>query len=397
MDNEVTAEEVTDDEAALRERALTVLADNWVAESGWTVPNPDSYPHLWLWDSAFHAIARARFGDPDAVPEVTALLGGQLAEGMVPHMRYGPAGPDTFLGPLPDRSSLTQPPFFSHALAELQRAGIETPAALAERAVRHFDWLWRHRLVTDLGLLAIVHPWEAGNDHSPRFDGWGAPGRTPADYDQRVRSQWNKALMASVRFAPDGAAVDNDRFRCAPAGFNAYVAFNLRELGQLLGRADLTERADRLAAAIDDRLWQDGQWVDLPLTGGTRASAAIRISDGLMPALVTADRDRAERALAALGDPQLFGGTAYGPTNVARNDPAYDPTAYWRGAAWPNLNYLFWLAARRWGRTDLAAELARSTRAGAVASDWSEYWNPETGQGYGASPQSWTALAALLG
>lgn len=188
MDNEVTDEEATDDAAALRQRALAVLTENWVAESGWTVPNPDSYPHLWLWDSAFHAIARARFGDPDAVPEVTALLGGQLAEGMVPHMRYGPAGPDTFLGPLPDRSSLTQPPFFGHALAELQRAGIETPTALTERAVRHFDWLWRHRLVADLGLLAIVHPWEAGNDHSPRFDGWahrGAPRPTTTSASAR--------------------------------------------------------------------------------------------------------------------------------------------------------------------------------------------------------------------
>ncbi|GAB3715977.1 MGH1-like glycoside hydrolase domain-containing protein [Mariniluteicoccus flavus] len=91
-------------------RALTVLDTHWMPDRGWTVPHPATYPHLWLWDSAFHAIAWARLGDERAVPELEALLGGQLDGGTVPHMRYGDAGPDTFLGPLPDRSSLTQPP-----------------------------------------------------------------------------------------------------------------------------------------------------------------------------------------------------------------------------------------------------------------------------------------------
>ena len=38
------------------------------------------------------------------------------------------------------------------------------------------------------GLVFVVHPWEAGNDHSPRWDGWGVPGSTPDSYDQAVRS-----------------------------------------------------------------------------------------------------------------------------------------------------------------------------------------------------------------
>ena len=44
----------------------------------------------------------------------------------------------------------------------------------------------------------------------------------------------------------------------------------------------------------------------------------------------------------------------------------------------------------------VAGQIARSTVAGAKASGWAEYWNPHTGEGLGAVPQSWTALAATM-
>ena len=60
------------------------------------------------------------------------------------------------------------------------------------------------------------------------------------------------------------------------------------------------------------------------------------------------------------------------------------------------MSYLLWLAARRWNDTLVAGQIARSTVAGAKASGWAEYWNPHTGEGLGAVPQSWTALAATM-
>jgi hypothetical protein len=34
--------------------------------------------------------------------------------------------------------------------------------------------------------------------------------------------------------------------------------------------------------------------------------------------------------------------------------------------------------------------------SGAHRSDFAEYWDPDTGNGLGARPQSWTALAAVM-
>ena len=378
-------------ENEVRAEVRELLEAHWDQGRGYCVPNPMVYPHLWLWDSCFHAVVWAHLDDPRAVTELTATLSGQLPGGLVPHMRYGGGPPDTFLGPLAETSSLAQPPMFGHAIRVIQRRGGSVPQPTLARARRGLEWLWRNRRRED-GLLFVVHPWEAGNDHSPRWDDWGAPGRTPADYDRAARTAWNKELMSDVTFAPDGAAVWSSRFVACPAGFNAYTAFNLRELGDALDDDELRGWADELASAVDEQLWSTHEqlWVDAAVVGGGR-SVRTPISDGFMAALVTADADKARLALDQLGDQHRVA-APFGPTNVARTDPAYDPDMYWRGAAWPNLNYLLWLALRRWGRREEAEALAGATLAAARRSGWAEYWNPETAAGLGARPQSWTGL-----
>jgi len=73
-------------------RAL--LEAHWHDARGFRVPNPSTSPHLWLWDSCFHAVIWAHLGDERAVVEFDAVLAGQLAGGLVPHMRYGAGPPD---------------------------------------------------------------------------------------------------------------------------------------------------------------------------------------------------------------------------------------------------------------------------------------------------------------
>ena len=381
----------------LHNRALEILQAHWRPNAGYCVPNPAVYPHQWLWDSAFHSVAWARLGDHRGVVELSSLLGGQLDGGMVPHMRYGPVRPAAWLGPLASASSITQPPMFGHAIAELLRSGFEVSRGDLFRATRALRWLLDSRRDSG-GLIFIVHPWEAGNDHAPRWDGWGVPGTTPDTYDQEARSRWNSDLMGAVNIGDDGAATGSHRFLVCPAAFNAYVAFNARELAAVTADRSLLRAADELAQLIDELLWDEDTnlWVDRPVVGGDGRTHRIPISDGAMPLLVTGDPEHARRALGTLVDPHVFGGTPFGPTNVGQDQPSYDPTAYWRGAAWPNISYLLWLAARRWDDTPIADQIARNTIAGAETSGWAEYWNPHTGEGLGAAPQSWTALAATM-
>ena len=103
---------------------------------------------------------------------------------------------------------------------------------------------------------------------------------------------------------------------------------------------------------------------------------------------------RAARGGADLGDPAAPGGPA-GPTGVHRAEPTFDPAGYWRGPVWPQLAYLLVLGAVRFD-PGAAEQLAATTVAGAWASGLAEYWHPDTGEGLGATPQSWTGLALLL-
>lgn len=377
-------------------RARFVLEQHWDRSRGWSVPNADTYPHLWLWDSCFHSMVWAHLSDERAVLELSSVLEGQMTDGLVPHMRYGAAGPDTFLGPLATTSSLAQPPMYGHAIRVLHERGVDLSDTVVARARRGLLWLLDHRRRPDTGLLFVVHPWEVGNDHSPRWDDWPATGGGPLTYDRRARTAWNKELMSDVTFAADGAAVWSKRFVVCSAAFNAYVAYNLAELATVTGDTDLRVAADEVAAAMDRHLWSDTEhlWVDLAVVGGG-PSLAVPISDGAMGALVTPDPARAAAALDQLDDPARFA-APYGPANLVRTSPLYHPGGYWRGAAWPSLSYLLWCAQRREARLPQAADLAQRSRRAALRSGWAEYWNPETGEGLGASPQSWTGLVLAM-
>ena len=120
----------------------------------------------------------------------------------------------------------------------------------------------------------------------------------------------------------------------------------------------------------------------------------VRTVEALLAALVVPG-PRAAVAIAQMVDVAAFG-APFGPGQVHRDEPTRDPSTYWRGGTWPQLAYLCWVAARRRGASDHACELGRALVACAHESGHAEYWDPDSGQGRGAIPQSWTGLAAVV-
>jgi hypothetical protein len=374
----------------VRAKAQQVLESTWLPSEGFCPPNPTVYPHQWLWDSCFHAIAWTALGDSRASTELHSCLSGRLPNGFIPHMRY--LGESENRGPLTDRSSYTQPPIYAHAARVLRSAGVEVSQSDLVAIEEALDWLWSYR-ITDNGLVFIVHPWESGADDSPRWDSWGDGGA----YDHARSRILDQQLIRATRFDNFGAAVASTSFVVAPAAFNAFVAHAADETYQLTGDERWRRRATDLAAAIDDQLWDDeqGLWVDHAVVAGGD-SVIIPTLDGLLGALSTSDAAKAERAMEQVFDDSRFGGT-YGLAYVPKDHPTYQPNAYWRGPAWPQLNYMMSIAAKRWDRQDIYDTIADKTVRGALASGFSEYWDPESAAPLGARPQGWAALAAVFG
>lgn len=337
------------------ERSRAILRAHW--RDGYCVPNPRTYPYLWLWDSCFHAVAWAAVGEPDrALTELRSVFFWQHPDGFVPHMGHqsDPSAARAIWG-RPGASTITQPPMYGHAVAELGRRGVEVPGELRSAARRGIEWLVRNRRRGE-GIV-IVHPWESGCDDAPCWDGW-----CDGSWNRERWRRRKRELVAALRLDELGAATASPEFEVVDPGFAALVAFNAAELDMEL----------------------DAELVPSPV-------ARPEVLHDLLPALVCREGGMLDAAV----DDQVFGGP-YGPAGVRRTNPAFDPNTYWRGPAWPQLTYLLWIAAERRAETAIADDLGGRLVAGALASDYAEYWHPDTGHGSGAQPQSWSALAAAI-
>jgi glycogen debranching enzyme len=77
-------------------------------------------------------------------------------------------------------------------------------------------------------------------------------------------------------------------------------------------------------------------------------------------------------------------------------EPAFEPRNYWRGPAWPVINWLLGQSLDQLGCAGRAAELRRDSLAQLAATgEFAEYYEPFTGQPLGSLQQSWTAAVAL--
>lgn len=350
-------------------------------EPGFCVPNGDTYPHQWLWDSCFHAIVWSALGDERAVVELRNVMAGQEPSGFVPHLTYwnDPDHHRTFWG-RSKTSIITQPPMYGHAARRLAADGRQLDDATLASIGRALSWLFRGRARTPAGLIPIHHPWESGCDDSPRWDDY----RNPESAWREVKGD----LVAELRTGGD--SLPDHRFRPGSVGFNALVAWNTQEyleLGDVPYRGELEAAVDDLVAALRRRWDADHlTWID-----DGPPSGRIRTLDALLVALV----DPKQAAFDQLLDDGSFG-SRFGPRGVHVAEPMYEPDVYWRGPTWPQLSYLFVVAAERAGHADLAAELGRRLVAGATASGFAEYWHPDSGRGLGAIPQTWAALAFVV-
>jgi hypothetical protein len=375
----------------LRGDVRAALDAAWVVSEGYTAPNTEVYPWLWLWDSCFHSLIWAELGEPDrAVGELAAALSTIDSAGFVAHMGYqlDRQRPVELWG-RPGASSITQPPMFGHAIAQLVRRGIDVPPGLVEAATRALAHLLRDRRRL-AGLIEIVHPWESGCDDSPRWDDL-----CPGDgFDLETWRTHKIDLLAHIERGEAGEPLHNPRFAVASVGFNALVAFNARELESATGDGSLADATDELVGSIDARFDRDRRtWIDV---GPTEAgSGRSRTADGLLPLLVTADDAARHRVVEDVLDEDAYA-SAFGPRGVHIGEPTYEASTYWRGPVWPQLAYLLWVALDRAGEADAAEVVRTTTVAGAIESGLAEYWNGETGRGLGAIPESWSGLALVM-
>ena len=413
----------------LLRQAEAVLRGNDLGD--YTKPSPRLYPHQWLWDSAFIAIGWAFMDWPRAVREIDALLAGQWQNGMLPHIIYNPAVTDYHPGPewwpdAPTRrpevrtSGISQPPVLPTAvriIGMLQpdaRARLEWWGRIYEPLRDSMLYFSRHRTLGGSPLIAVIHPWEAGLDNSPRWDFAVKMGLRPSRPYRRIDNTVVPPALRPTQGDYDlymhlveqiagsgyamGAYLPAAAFAVYDALFNAVWYRGVRDLNRIaaaLGRPSAVSAGelDAYRAAYRATLWNESSHLFRDVDARDGAQVPVDTAAGLAAiygGLV--DGKQAAAMLARYRDRSP--GCRLIPT-VPPDEAAFDAARYWRGPVWININWFIVRGLEDLGLRAEARELAEETFALAKTSGIHEYYHALTGVGIGGGQFSWTAALVV--
>ena len=376
----------------------------------------------WLWDSAFHAMILSEKEPEVAKKELRAVCSHQREDGFIPHMNYW-AG-DGQIPPKwaeekglkkfwskPYSSDITQPPILALALEEVYTR-TRDKAYLREmlsKLTRYYDYLHDKRDPDGDNLISILHPWESGWDNSQRWDPLLG---LPRDKGPVKRSDIDKKKIAvfisNVKNNWDEAAIFAEgKFDVEPVDFNVLYCLNMRILGELFSEGGdevnarrFKKRFDATRKAIFQKMWDGDKYVDL--FGKDDVKSSIKAASMFYPMMLDGEKYYKHLIEKHLLNPDEFA-SPYGVVTTSRDDPTYSPDNYWRGNVWHNVNYFVVRGLKKVYR-EHEFPVAKEAMNYIMISSYtllyqggsSEYFNPETGEGYGVKSFGWNGIVRKM-
>jgi glycogen debranching enzyme len=385
----------------------------------YVTPSCSGYPFQFFWDTCFHVIILARLGELDlAKRNLRSLFAMQQENGFVGHMIFWKqvlpkrrtdivqARP-CLENIRPHMSALIQPPFAAQALLQLFEACGDRVylGELYARVRRWHEWLAMNRDFDGDGLITLITAFESGMDWKASYDpvlGY-AQRKTPTDlYFNRLF--WKGVGVDLHNFARryELAAIRRRaRFLVKDAGFNSAYALDLdamEKLAELVGddAQIFARRRERVVGSILRLMYDEeaAAFYDLQSPGDRKLRintptiffplALPGINDAIARRVLEAHFDNEDQFAAPLPIPSL-----------ERRDPAFCPREspfIWRGPMWACINWFLYRALKRRGFEDKALALRRALETAIANGGFREYYDPFTGEGYGAEDFTWSGL-----
>lgn len=425
----------------LTSRAQQVLNHNW--NGRFTSPAPEIYPHQWSWDSGFITIGYSHCNQERAEKELDRLFKGQWANGMIPHILYDEEHisedyfPDADFWKSRDvnrapndlqTSGICQPPIHATAVRNLLMHGEDQQRAI-EFASKHFealaDWhryLYDKRDLNDNGLVYIHHPWESGQDNSPLWDPilekmgiheHQKPVYTRKDLDYIRASErptkenydryiWLVELFRDLNYDEEAIRDAGCPFLAVDVLFNSILCQANLDLALIAGAIGedpdpWEERYHQTKKSINKKLWDEESGVYLNLDLREKSKIDVKVLSGFLPLYAgIPDINRADKMMEYLNtasfcrlDKECFAAPSYD-----KKSADYSTQKYWRGPIWMNLNWLICIGLAKYEKSEYSERILNTIIELPMKEGFYEYYDPETGDGYGSEHFAWTA--ALL-
>lgn len=420
----------------LRNRAIVILKENDLGSS--TKPAPHLYPHQWNWDSAFIAIGLSHFDEERAQKEILSLLRGQWSNGMLPHIVFNPHCVDYHPGPAfwdcsispgspkdVQTSGITQSPILTFAVCQVfenskdKKRAMEFLNRVFPKLKEYHRFFFTHRDPKGEGLAHIIHPWESGLDNSPRWDEvlehiklkWTPKYKrvdtsivpanqrpTDKEYDKYT---YLVELFRKAKYNLDYIR-DKSSFIIQPILFNCLMYASLRcleQIGNTLGEdiSEIKQWILKTDNAINTKLWDEdsGMYGDYDLANDRLIIKNTIANFSPLFAGLSSSRVAASMKRTLMSPTKYWPDNGYPLCSVSMSEPEFNLVRYWRGPVWVNTNWLMIKGLENYGYHREADNLTKKTIELVLKSGFYEYFNPYTGEGYGASNFSWSASLVI--
>jgi len=417
-------------------QAKRILEDNWTG--AYTKPSPGLYPHQWNWDSGFIAMGYAHYDEKRAMQELRSLFQNQWENGMVPQIVFNPEAlghyfPEPDFWQVPDgrlTSGITMPPLHAIACLHIYEHAKSTSRALDvlreifSNLVSLHRYLYLNRDPEKSGLAYIRHPWESGLDNSPAWDvpignvvvdrknlppyrrkdlEHGVPAEqrpSDADYDRYV-------YLVDL-FRRHGYREDEIYRECPflvqDVLFNAILCRanrDLSEIGRIIGEdvTEVEEWQQTTSKAIREKMWcpECRKFESIDLVAGEHIHTATAAS--FMPLFSGAASEEQSgilyESMNSISFCALRQGNCFTIPNYDMTREDFDARNYWRGPVWININWMLSQGLKEYGYREKSDAIRRDMIQLPIRFGFYEFFDSQTGKGYGAPGFSWTAALFL--
>lgn len=399
-------------------QAREILRQN--DRGGYTVPTDGLYPYQWNWDSAFAAFGFANFDIERAWQEFHSLFSGQWENGMVPHIIFHQEDKGYFPGPdvwgtnkNPLSSGISQPPIAATFVRKIYETD---PEAGREHANILFsklaDWhRWFHINRCETGAAVITHPWEAGRDNAPDWDGameaidvskvqpYVRRDTSHVDPQMRPTKYDYDRYISLVDFARENdwdqdIIRDKGAFRVADPTMTFILLRANRDLLWLA--TQLGKPIDEIQSWIDHlemgvkTLWNEdlGAYDSLDLKSG-------KFANSLSCASFLCWYGGVENSKMVEQLDLVFSQAKYSVPSYSPAGEKFNAKRYWRGPVWGVVNTLIGMGLEDCGLSTHAARVRSDTVDLIKNNGFAEYYDPFDGTAAGGGTFSWTAAIWL--
>ncbi|MCK4666993.1 hypothetical protein KAU33_09600 [Candidatus Dependentiae bacterium] len=271
-------------------------------------------PLIFNWDQSFSSILSAK-----DFPELSKYLIDQLInliddEGFIPQLTISDI-----------TTKISNPPilFLSVAYYYLNNKDLNSLKIWYPYLIDYINWWENNRRV----------------DWNENLFTWGGD----SSFESGLESGWDNSPLWE-RFRYDG---DSKKFKTASTMASGLIILSYRILeilSKILGKSDeekrFKNRRKEIIESIDKYMWSANLEAYLP-TNSDGSQVEI-ITPGIYYTGFTGEinKDRFERSLKYIKNPQALGGDFLIPT-LNRSDPSFNGDGdYWRGRVWPPVNFL---------------------------------------------------------